>query len=98
MKNIFPHPEAEDEIIASAIFYESKGKGLGKIFLDEIDHAFGQISASPEVWPVFFENIRRYLLRRFPFGILYEIIEDSIYVIAVMHLKRKPFYWKDRLN
>lgn len=98
MKNFFFHPEAEEEMKASAAFYETKINGLGDKFLDEIDYALENISVSPEAWPIYFENIRRFLLRRFPFGILYEIIGDSLYVIAVMHLKRKPFYWEDRLN
>ncbi len=98
MRNIFFHPEAEEEMKASAVFYETKVNGLGDKFLDEIEHALEKISVSPEVWPIYFENIRHFLLRRFPFAMLYEIIGDSIYVISVMHLKRKPFYWKVRLN
>ncbi|MCZ6674550.1 MAG: type II toxin-antitoxin system RelE/ParE family toxin [Verrucomicrobia bacterium] len=39
---------------------------------------------------------RRHLLARFPYGIIYRIDDDVIYVVAVMHLKRNPGYWKNR--
>ncbi|OGW12657.1 MAG: hypothetical protein A3F81_00805 [Nitrospinae bacterium RIFCSPLOWO2_12_FULL_39_93] len=98
MKAILFHPEAENEMIDSAIFYENRSNGLGHKFLDEIAHSLDLISSSPNTWPVFSDGIRRFLLQRFPFCLLYEIYDDYIYIIAVMHLHRKPFYWKSRLE
>lgn len=98
MKAILFHPEAEDEMIDSAIFYENRSSGLGHKFLDEIARSLDLISSSPKTWPVFSDDIRRFLLQRFPFCLLYEIHDDYIYIIAVMHLHRKPFYWKNRLK
>ena len=98
MKDILFHPEAEEEMIDSAIFYETKSKGLGHKFLNEIARSLDLISSSPKTWTVLSDEIRRFLLRRFPFGLLYEIHNDYIYIIAVMHLHREPFYWKSRLK
>ena len=98
MKAVLFHPEAEEEMIASAVFYEAKSKGLGHKFLNEIARSLDLISSSPKTWPVFFDDIRRFLLQRFPFGLLYEIHDDYIYIIAVMHLHREPFYWENRLK
>ena len=98
MKAILFHPEAENEMIDSAIFYENRSNGLGHKFLDEIALSLDLISSSPNTWPLFFDGIRRFLLQRFPFCLLYEIHDDYIYNIAVMHLHRKPFYWKSRLK
>lgn len=98
MKAVLFHPEAEEEMIASAVFYETKSKDLGYKFLREIERSLDLISSSPKTWPVFSDDIRRFLLQRFPFGLLYEIYDDYIYIIAVMHLHREPFYWKDRLK
>jgi len=98
MKAILFHPEAEDEMIDSAIFYENRSNGLGHKFLDEIARSLDLISSSPNTWPLFFDGIRRFLLQRFPFCLLYEIHGDYIYIIAVMHLHRRPFYWKSRLK
>ncbi|HLF87202.1 MAG TPA: type II toxin-antitoxin system RelE/ParE family toxin, partial [Nitrospiria bacterium] len=82
MKAVLLHPEAEEEMIASAIFYETKSKDLGHKFLNEIERSLGLIFSSPETWPVFSDDVRRFMLRRFPFGILYEIHDDDIYIIA----------------
>src|SRR4030042_1715751 len=89
---------AEEEMIASAVFYETRSNGLGHKFLNEIARSLDLISSLPKTWPVFSDDIRRFLLQRFPFGLLYEIHDDYIYIIAVMHLHRKPFYWKSRLK
>jgi toxin ParE1/3/4 len=98
MKAVFFHPEAQEEMINSAVFYETKSNGLGYKFLNEIARSLDLISVSPETWPVFSDDIRRFLLQRFPFGLLYEIHDDYLYIIAVMHLYREPFYWKNRLK
>jgi len=96
MKKIIFHPEAEEEMLLSARYYESQAKGLGPKFLDEINTSLKKISRSPQTWPVISGKIRRYLIRRFPFGLLYEVYPDRIYILAVMHLQRKPNYWTNR--
>jgi plasmid stabilization system protein ParE len=98
MKNIVFHPEAEEEMTASAEYYESKAAGLGLKFLDEVDHGLTQISTNPYGWPFHSEQARRYLLRRFPYGLLYQVYADHVYIVAVMHLHREPNYWKHRLK
>lgn len=98
VKSVLFHPEAEEEMINSGVFYETKSYGLGHKFLNEIAHSLDLIASSPEAWTIFFDDIRRFLLQRFPFGLLYEIHYDYIHIIAVMHLHRKPFYWKSRLK
>src|SRR4030065_1272428 len=92
MKAVLFHPEAEEELIASAVFYETRSKGLGHKFLNEITRSLDLISFSPKTWSVFSDDIRRFLLQQFPFGLLYVTHDDYIYIIAVMHLHREPFY------
>ena len=70
---------------------------LGKIFLDEIERAERLIKESPATWPILEGNLRRYLLRRFPFGIIYFQETKEIVVVAVAHLHRNPDYWKERI-
>lgn len=98
MKGVLFHPEAEEDMTSSAVFYEARSKGLGHKFLNEIAHSLDLIFSSPKTWPVFSDDIRRFLLQRFPFCLLYEIKNDYIYIIAVMHLRREPFYWKNRIK
>jgi plasmid stabilization system protein ParE len=64
--------------------------------IDQAASAFEQIQQHPTVWRILKGRFRRYLLQRFPYGILYAVGGKVIYVAAVMHLKRKPGYWNSR--
>jgi hypothetical protein len=59
--------------------------------------AFGQIQQHPLAWAILEDEFRRYLMPHFPYGIVYRIDEDFIYVLAVMNLRRRPNYWLDRI-
>ncbi len=62
----------------------------------EVRSTIEQIQSYPRTWPIIDFDIRRCMTNRFPYGILYSIESDGIVIIAVMHLHRKPDYWKDR--
>ncbi|HIJ94791.1 MAG TPA: type II toxin-antitoxin system RelE/ParE family toxin [Desulfuromonadales bacterium] len=66
--------------------------GLDADFLTKIEIALQDISEAPERWPVVRNNIRRQLIQRFPYSLLYRIDPDEINVLAVMHQKRHPSY------
>lgn len=89
-------PEASLEIRQAAEFYEDCRKGLGQGFLDAIELALDQIRQHPRTWRVLKGRFRRYLLQRFPYGLIYAVEGQTIFVAAVMHLKRKPGYWVSR--
>ncbi len=91
------HPDIFCEVNDSYIWYESKYAGLGDDFLRELDLAFSSIQEIPETWPLISKNLRRFLLKRFPFGVIYSVKKDRIFVVAVMHLSRKPGYWTKRI-
>lgn len=87
---------AEEEMNASAQYYEQQLPGLGYRFLDEVDRGIRAIKALPKAAPVIHPNIRRKLIRHFPFALLYRIDPTEIAILAVMHLRRKPDYWLNR--
>ena len=87
---------AKKEIRQAALFYEDCRDGLGQEFLDAIESALEQIQQHPTIWRVLKGRFRRYLLQRFPYGVIYALEGEVIYVAAVMHLKRKPGYWAFR--
>ncbi len=91
--------EAEEEMNFSAQYYNEQAPGLGLDFLDEIEKSLKLLGESPERWPAYEKNIRKYNVRRFPFSIyyVYEKDLDKIIIIAVAHQKRKPGYWKERI-
>ena len=91
------HPDAESEFNAAIDYYEDIEKGLGYDFSLEVFSALERIIAFPKAWLVIEDGVRRSLVRRFPYGILYAEEKDKIYIVAVMHLHRDPEYWKHRI-
>lgn len=98
MRPVIFLPEAEQEMIEAAFYYQSQTSGLGVDFLSEVEHALKIIMESPNTYPILEGELRRRLLRRFPFGILYRVDPGEIVVTAVAHLRRKPNYWKERIR
>lgn len=92
--------EAEEEAHASAVWYDEQMVGLGDDFLDELVSALQQIEDDPDRFPKLeiakSEQIRRCRLNRFPYLIIFEILEAEIVVLAVAHAKRRPNYWRKR--
>ena len=90
-------PEAERDLAEAHDWYESKVTALGSEFLLAIDAALSSIQRTPELYQVVYKNLRRALIRRFPYGIFYLVEETRIVVIAVMHARRDPGTWRSRL-
>jgi len=88
---------AEIEMFEAAVFYETQVEKLGIDFISAIESAVFDISENPEIYPIIGNGVRRCLLPRFPYSILYKIDPDEIIIIAIMHQKRRPNYWVDRL-
>ena len=83
---------AEEEMTEAARFYESRAENLGAIFLSRVEKAIQEISENPMACPVIRAEIRRKLVVRFPYGVLYRIDPDEIVIIGIMHLRRRPNY------
>ena len=92
------NPDARIEFIEAIAYYESCPKGLGLRFSREVRAAIDRITLRPTAWPKISENTRRCLTRLFPYGVIYEIRENDILIIAVTHLNREPGYWLNRVN
>jgi plasmid stabilization system protein ParE len=83
---VFLNP-AEEEMLQAAAYYEEQARGLGRDFLSEVQRTVDSIAENPGVGRVVRLSIRRRLMRRFPFGILYRVDPDEIVIVAVMHLR-----------
>lgn len=90
------HPEAETEFIEAIAYYESRSPGLGEDFSHEVHYTVQNILTYPHAWPIVEDDVHRCFTHRFPYGILYSIESDRIFILAVMHLHRQPDYWKYR--
>ncbi len=91
------HPEAETEFNFSIDYYEDCSEGLGADFALEVYSAVQRILEHPKAWTIMEDGIRRCLTRRFPFGVLYTIEGDDLFILALMNLHRDPDYWKKRM-
>lgn len=96
MKVRFLKP-AQSEVDDAFAWYEEQMHRLGRQFLDDFDRAVRRVVAYPFAGTEIEEGLRRCLLSRFPYGIIYGLDSDSVIVVAVTHLHREPRYWIDRL-
>ena len=90
-------PEAEFDLAEAYGWYETQLSGLGSQFLLSVDAALSSIQRTPELYPVIHKNVRRSLIRRFPYGVFYVAEQDRIVILAVLHARRDPQSWKDRV-
>jgi len=90
------HPEAELEFLEAINYYEERERGLGYDFAIEVFTTIQRIVNYPTAWPIIEEDVRRCFVNRFPYGVIYGIEQDEIFILAVMHLHRHPDYWKKR--
>ena len=96
MLEIELHQEADDELKAAALFYESQLAGLGDSFLERISEGFELIRLNPHAAQIMFDAYRRLVIRQFPYSVIYRVEGNRVYVIAVAHWSRRPGYWKER--
>ena len=90
------HPAAVDEFEEAALYYASQKPGLDLRFIEGVQAAIRAASEAPTRRRVFEREVRRCLVRVFPYAVLYSIEADHILVIAVMHCRREPGYWRPR--
>jgi plasmid stabilization system protein ParE len=93
---IFTLP-ARAELIGAQDWYENEAPGLGRRFSEAIDAVIQRMSANPQQFPVVYKSIRRALLRRFPYALMFVIEADgALIVIACFHGSRDPALWQRR--
>jgi len=97
MKKATFHEDADAEMIEAAKFYEERSLGLGFSFLAAVEDAVLQIRDNPKAHPLVGDDIRRKLMKRFPYGVIFAEENDRIRIVAIAHLKRRPEYWRYRL-
>ena len=94
--NVIFSKYAGQELTDAVRYYELEYEGLGRRFREEVRKAAIRIAEYPMAWSVERGDVRKCLLHKFPYKLLYSIEEDHIFVIAVAHLHRKPDYWIER--
>ena len=93
---VLRHPEVPEELEAAALWYEQRQPGLGTDFLEEYQVTLARILDEPERWRKIRGENRKLNFHRFPYAIVYSVHGDVLWLKAVMHLHRRPFYWSHR--
>jgi toxin ParE1/3/4 len=92
------HPDAANELFEAKKWYDVQSKNLGNRFFKEIERSIAIIQQSPLRWNIYRDDIRWFHIHRFPFSIIYRVTDKLIQVLAVMHQRKRPFYWKKRIE
>ncbi|MEH1962923.1 MAG: type II toxin-antitoxin system RelE/ParE family toxin [Nostoc sp.] len=97
MTRIVFHPLAEQELVDVASYYEEQNQGLGLDYLTEVESAVNLLIRYPAAGVVVRGFVRRLILPKFPYSLLYRVVDDDlIRILAIAHHKRKPVYWIGR--
>ena len=96
MPRLTVRPAAELDALEAASWYESERAGLGTEFLDELRTTFARIEEGSQRFPVVFRDVRRAILKRFPFGVFFVVESNNPVVLAITHLRRHPRAWQKR--
>lgn len=90
-------PPALAELHDAAAFYTLKANvELGLAFVAEFERAANLVLDNPLLGAAFRSSRRRYILRRFPYGIIYQVTAEELRILAVAHHRRRPGYWTQR--
>jgi len=90
------HPMAQEELNEVAAYYEAESEGLGAAFLREVETAVRHVLDYPESAPSVNRLVRKKLVRRFPYNLMYSVTPKDIRILAIASQKRRPFYWRGR--
>jgi plasmid stabilization system protein ParE len=82
--------EANLEIVEAYLYYEGKSFGLGEKFLSHLDDYFERITTNPEHFPQKRKPYREAFIKRFPYIIIYEIIEQKVIIYSVFNTSQDP--------
>ena len=88
--------EVYDDVQKGYLWYESRRFGLGEDFLLMLEESYARIVSNPQHYPIIYQNVRRKLIRRFPYSIFFIQHTDKIIVLAVLHTRQSPKIWQKR--
>lgn len=91
------HEAAELEFIDAVSFFQSERPELGRALIDEVERGIHQILSHPLACQLVNRTVRRKVLRRFPYNIMYSVKPETIRILAIASQRRRPFYWRGRV-
>lgn len=92
------HPEADAEFAEAVRYYAEIAPELGARFYREMEPLIRNVCTHPDRFRQFDPPVRRHFSGQFPYAVIYLERPDHVWIVAIMHMKRKPGYWRDRLR
>ena len=97
MKTVIFHPLFSQELTDAIAYYEAQQPGLGLEYLEDVENTVNLLRIYPEAGSRVRGSIRRLILPKFPYSLLYRLLEnEQIRILALAHHKRRPQYWRNR--
>ena len=96
VRKLLVRPAAAADIEEAYLWYEKQRAGLGDEFLAAVDSLLGEIVAHPTAYQAIHREVRRALLRRFPYAVFFRLYGETVVILACMHGRRDPIRWKAR--
>jgi plasmid stabilization system protein ParE len=96
MANVVLLPGAELDYQEGYVWYHARSERAAENFEAAIEHALSLIADDPEQWPFCDDRHRLYILRRYPYSVVYRLEGDTVLVVAIAHARRRLGYWKQR--
>jgi plasmid stabilization system protein ParE len=87
---------AREDLRHAAQWYEERAAGAGAALVLAIDQAISKDLEAPKRWPALGASYQHYVLRRYPYSVVYRLCEDVVFIVAIAHHSRAPNYWRDR--
>ena len=92
------HPEALADAEAAIEWYRRRSVRAAEMFVHELDRAIERVGDHPGQFPEYAFGARRMVLQRFPYLIIFRETARGVEVIAVAHGRRRPGFWRDRVD
>ncbi len=96
IRDVILRGKADAELAEAALWYEDRSPGLGSEFLLCVEAVLNSVMRNAEMYPVIQQDVRRALVRRFPYAVFFVIEEARIVVLGVLHARRHPRHWRSR--
>ncbi|MEI7893824.1 MAG: type II toxin-antitoxin system RelE/ParE family toxin [Myxococcales bacterium] len=102
MKSVRFEPEAREELLGAVDWYAERDSSLADRFIATVDGTLVEIGAAPHTFPLVVEvpralNVRKRLLNRFPYAVVFTELDDEVRILAIAHVRRRPGYWRERV-
>jgi plasmid stabilization system protein ParE len=98
VKQVIILAAAEAELLDGVAYYNQQSEGLGFEFAAEAQRTIERIIRYPLAWNPLSKRTRRCRTNRFPYGVIYQIRIEELLIVSIMHMKREPDSWRNRLS